>query len=416
MSGDPHAKSSIQRLAYKIKASIASIKFSEEPLILGASLMITLILILYAFGAFDTDGEIWNMTYGGPGFDMGTSIRETRDGGYVIAGATNSYGSGGYDAWLIRTKSKGSEEWNRTYGGSGDEEGMAIVETKEGGYAIAGGTDSYGAGDFDAWLIQVDSKGDERWNKTYGGSGYDWTYSIQKARDGGYVIVGETASRGAGGIDAWLIRADSNGAEIWNKTFGGAKDDGGRSIQETDDGYVIAGFTESYGAGGSDLWLIKVDSEGSEIWNVTFGGSKDDVGESVQLAKDGGYVIAGGANAPQNAKLQAGDAWLIRTDPNGTARWGRIFSFGDSSYDLATSADETKDGSHIIAGWSSDGSLNAWLIKVDSSGIKEWDMSFNESGREEGASVQVTEDGSYITTGWTVSSGNADLWLAKIGE
>ena len=389
MSKDPHAKSPIRRLAYKIKASIASTKFSEEPLILGASLTIALAFVLYAFGAFDTEGEIWNVTYGGPGFDMGTSVYETCDGGYIVSGATNSYGSGGYDAWLIKTKSRGSEEWNRTYGGPGDEEGMAIAGAKDAGYAIAGGTNSYGAGDFDAWLIEVDSKGDERWNRTYGGSGYDWAYSIQKTKDDGYVLVGETESFGAGGIDAWLIRVDSDGAEIWNVTFGGAKDDGGHSVQETDDGYVAAGFTESYGAGGSDLWLIKIDSDGAEIWNVTFGGSKDDVGESVRLANEGGYVISGGANAPWNADPRTGDAWLIRADPDGNAIWGRIFSFGDSGYDLATSADETDDGGHVVAGWSSDGSLNVWLIKADSSGMKEWDISFNESGREEGNSVQV---------------------------
>jgi len=358
MSERQGAESSIKRKIRKIKAIIASTKFSEEPLILGAALMITLILILYAFGTFETEGEVWRATFGGPGFDMGTSVLETKDGRLIISGGTNSYGAGGYDAWLISTDSKGSEMWNRTYGGPSDDEAMAVAKTSDGGYAIAGGTSSQGAGDFDAWLIKTDSAGRELWNETFGGSGYDWAYSLRKTADGGYIILGETESRGAGGKDAWLIKIDSEGRETWNRTFGGAKDDGGRSVQETDDGgYIITGFTESYGAGGTDLWLLKAASNGSEVWNVTYGGSRGDIGEQVLQTKDGGYVIAGGANAPLNGEASAGDAWLIRTDPNGTAIRGKIFSVGDSGRDLATSVTATEDGGYVIGGWSSAGGL-----------------------------------------------------------
>jgi len=417
MSERQDAESSAKRKARKIKAIIASTKFSEEPLVLGAALMVTLVLILYAFGSFETEGEVWRATFGGPGFDVGNSVCETKDGGLVVAGRTNSRGSGGYDAWLISTDSKGRERWNRTYGGPGDEEAMEILENPDGGLVVAGGTNSWGAGNFDAWLIKTDYRGEEIWNRTIGGSGYDWAYSFQKTSDGGYVILGETESQGAGSKDAWLIKTDSEGSEIWNRTFGGAKDDGGRSIKVTDGGdNIIAGFTESFGAGGSDLWLLKTDYKGSEVWNVTYGGSRGDIGESVLQKKGGGYVVAGGASAPPDSEPSAGDAWLIITDPDGKAIRGKIFSVGDSGRDIATAVRETEDGGYIIGGWSSARGLYSWLLKTDGSGTKVWDVTFENSGREEGSSVLVPEDGGYVTCGWTVSSGNADLVLLKVNK
>ena len=159
-----------------------------------------------------------------------------------------------------------------------------------------------------------------------------------------------------------------------------------------------------------------MSSEGKEIWNVTYGGSRDDIGESVQQTPGGGYVVAGGASAPLNGEASAGDAWLIITDPDGKAIRGKIFSVGDSGRDVATSVQATADGGYIIGGWSSAGGLFSWLLKTDGSGTKEWDITFGESGREEGSSVLAAEDGGYVTTGWTIDSGNADLVLAKINK
>jgi predicted secreted protein len=417
MSERREAEPSVKRKIRKIKATIASTKFSEEPLVLGAALMITLVLILYAFGTFETEGEVWRATFGGPGFDVGNSVIETKNDGLVVVGRTNSRGAGGRDGWLISTDSKGRERWNETYGGPGDDEAVAVGETRDGGLIFAGGTNSRGAGDFDAWLTKTDSKGGEIWNRTFGGSGYDWAYSLEKTRDGGYVVFGETESFGSGGKDAWLVKTDAEGNELWNRTYGGARDDGGRSVVPTDDGgYIVTGFTESYGAGGSDLWLLKTDSEEKEVWNVTYGGSRDDIGEAVQQTEGGGYVVAGGASAPRDGEALAGDAWLVITDPNGSAVRGKIFSVGDSGKDVATSVQATADGGYMIGGWSSAGGLYSWLLKTDGSGTKEWDITFKESGREEGSSVLVAGDDGYVTTGWTISSGNADLVLAKINK
>ena len=243
-----------------------------------------------------------------------------------------------------------------------------MLQIKDDSYILVGATSSFGAGDFDVWLIKTNFDGKEHWNKTYGGAGYDWGYSIQETKDNGYIVAGETRSYGAGGSDVWLVKTDASGDEEWNRTFGGSKDDGGRAVQRTkDDGYVIAGFTESYGTGGKDVWLIKTDAAGKEQWNITFGGSRDDCGESVQQVKDGGYIIASGANAPLANKSLTGDAWLIRTDSNGTMQWGKIFNFGDSdyNYNIGISAQETTDGGYILAGYGLGTGIYSWLIKTD---------------------------------------------------
>jgi hypothetical protein len=305
--------------------------------------------------------EEWNRTFGGADDDEGFSVQQTSDGGYIIAGYTESYGAGRDDVWLIKTDKNGTEEWTTTFGGADDDGGKSVQQTSDGGYIITGYTESYGAGRDDVWLIKTDKNGTEEWTTTFGGANDDEGREIRQTSDGGYIITGVTESYGAGCDDVWLIKTDKNGTEEWTKTFGGAYDDDGKEVQQTSDGgYIITGETESYGAGWKDVWVIKTDKYGNKEWDKTLSGFPLDRSESIQQTSDGGYIITGG-------RRHYGDVWLIKTDKNGKEEWNKTFS--GAGYDRGKSAQQTSDGGYIIIGYTESygaGGSDVWLIKLAS--------------------------------------------------
>ena len=265
----------------------------------------------------DSSGNtIWDRTFSGtlgPSADVGYAVQQTSDDGYVIAGKTGVDGSS--KAWLLKTDSSGNMIWDRTFGGASADSASSVQQTSDGGYIIGGTTHSYGAGNSDAWLIKTDSSGNMIWDKTFGGTDYDYAVSVQQTNDGGYVIAGKTSSYGAGNSDAWLIKTDSSGNMIWDKTFGGDSYDSASSVQQTSDGgYIIAGDTQSYGPGKPAAWLIKTDSSGNMIWDKTFGGADSNYAKSVKQTSDGGYIIAGFTSSYSTALPPGFDVWLIKVD------------------------------------------------------------------------------------------------------
>jgi hypothetical protein len=232
------------------------------------------------------------------------------DGGYIIAGYTNSFGAGSYDVYLIKTDASGNAVWSRTYGGSNDDRGNGVRQTQDGGYIVAGFTTSFGAGGNDVYLIKTDAAGNATWTRTYGGSANDAGQSVQQTQESGYIVVGYTVSFGAGSHDVYLIKTDAAGNATWTRTYGGSNNDDGFSVQQTlNGGYIITGSTSSFGAGGADVYTIKTDAAGNAAWTRTNGGPYLDSGNGVQQTTDGGYIIAG-----CTASYGAGsvDVYLIR--------------------------------------------------------------------------------------------------------
>jgi len=214
-------------------------------------------------------------------------------------------------------------EWNKTYGGTDFDYAHSVQQTSDGGYIVAGATESFGAGEADFWLFKIDSYGSVEWNRTFGGSAMDAARSVQQTSDGGYVTVGVTHSFGDWLYgDCWLIKTDANGDMLWNKTYGGANiEDAWGGVQQTSDGgYIIAGNTASFGAGSADYWLIKTDANGDMVWNKTYGGEEADQPFSVQQTSDGGYVMVGSADSFKTGMFD-GEIWLVKTDEYGNVSW-----------------------------------------------------------------------------------------------
>jgi hypothetical protein len=320
--------------------------------------------------------EQWNRTFGsGLGWgDSGSSTIEIPGGDFVVCGSSESYSTGGSsDVWLIKVNDSGIEEWNKTYGGIWGDGGGSVRLTSDGGFIITGGTQSYGNGSngkYDVWLIKTDEFGNEEWNRTFGGIERDSGTEILITSDSGYLILANSDSFGSGypDEDIWLLKTDSSGNLQWSNIFGGADNDGGLSMKKTaDGGFIITGFTKSFGSDGKDLWLIKIDTFGNEQWNRTFSASSDDRGESVAQTIDGGYVVTGHTGN----ETGEGDVWLIKTDNDGIELWNRTYGeiYG---FDAGRSLDISSDGGFVIVGetepFSTSSNSDVLLIKTNDQG------------------------------------------------
>jgi predicted secreted protein len=355
----------------------------------------------------------WNKTYGGNSPDVAYAMQQTSDNGYVITGYTSSFGAGGADFWLVKTDSNGNSQWNKTYGGLNKDEAYSVEQTSDGGYIIAGTTRSFGAGFSDFWLVKTDSSGEMVWNETYGGLYQDTAYSVQQTSEGGYIATGSTSSFGSGSEDFWLVKTDANGKMQWSKTYGGLYDDIAYSVQQIADGYIVCGFTDSFGAGYEDFWLVKTDSNGNEAWNKTYGWENSEYAYFVQQTSDNGYIIAGSTYSLTTEF----DMWLVKTDSSGNMQWNK--TYGGLLDEEAYAVRQTSDAGYMIAGFTDSFSDNRdiWLIKTDPSGNIEWSQTYGGTEKDEAYAVQQTSDAGYIIAGTTYSFGpswDPNFWLIRL--
>ncbi len=307
---------------------------------------------------------------GGTGIDFGNSVIQTTDGGFAVAGGTECFGLGSDfspDLFLAKFSSTGAYEWSRTVGGTNWDLGNSVIQTTDGGFAIAGWTRSFGVGGSDFFLVKFSSTGSYEWSHAVGGTSDDLGYSVVQTSDSGFAVAGYTYSFGAGGRDLFLVKFSSTGAYQWSRAAGGTDDDYGMSvIQTTDGGLIVAGYTYSFGAGSYDFFLVKFSSAGAYQWSRALGGASYDQGISVVQTSDGGLAVAGATNS---FGAGAGDLYLVRLTSTGVFKWS--FVVGGMDADIGYSVIQTTDGGYAVAGHTYSfgaGSDDFILAKFDSVG------------------------------------------------
>jgi hypothetical protein len=396
----------------------------------------------------------WQKYLGGTGDEMANSIEQTWDGGYIVAGSTNSNNGdvignhGGYDAWVIKFDKNGDIRWQKCLGGSGNDFFNSIKEDRTDGYIAAGRSNSNnsdvignheGVG-FDFWVVKLNDTGAIQWQRCLGGSNDDQAFDIEPLEDGGYIVVGYTASNDgdvtgqhSGNCpflpctDVWVVKLSNKGDIQWQKCLGGSSWDAANSIRLADDGgFVVAGWTWSSDGnvsgyqGNGDIWVLKLDDVGDIKWQKCLGGSSSDIANYAQQTNDGGYAVVG-YTASRDGNVSSNndgrDVWLVKLNDTGSIQWQKCI--GGMGEDYAYGANQTIDGGFIITG-STDSFNNGnqiYLIKVNYIGGKQWEETFGGSGpgSDSGYSVEQTSDGGYILAGVTYSFGNSSqLYMVKL--
>ena len=409
---------------------------------------ITLITILLNFGYIQAQAPAiqWQKCYGGSLFEEPTDIKLTSDGGYVVVGKSESNDGnvtgnhGIYDFWIVKLDATGSIQWQKCFGGTNYDFANAIQTTSDGGYIVVGNSNSTNGdvtgnhGNDDCWVVKLDATGSIQWQKSLGGSNRDVGFDIQTTSDGGYIVAANSRSNNGdvignhGAQDYWIVKLDASGAIQWQKSYGGTGDENVSAIQITSDGgYVVIGTSSSnngdvtgnHGAG--DCWVLKLDATGILQWQKSLGGSNEEGGKSIKITSDGGYIIAGfsfstNGNVTQN--YGDSDCWVIKLDVTGNLQWQK--SLGSYGTDNAFAVELTSDGGYLIAGINAQ---DCWVLKLDATGVLLWQKSFGGPNGDFAYAIKTIPDGSYVCAGFSAENGGdvtgnhggGDYWIVKLG-
>lgn len=414
----------------------------------------------------------WQRSFGGTNDDRLRSLSQTAEGGFVLGGFSNSgingnkvaTNFGNYDFWVVRLDANGNKLWDKSYGGTGEDVLYSLQPTADGGF-IFGGYSISGAsgnktstnfGGYDFWVVRADANGNRLWDRSFGGTSDDFLRSIGQTTDGGFLLGGQSLS-GANGNktsanfgtnDFWVVRLNSDGDSVWDRSFGGSGADRLQALSQTSDGGFILGGVSLSGASGNkassnyglnDFWLVRLDANGNKLWDRSFGGTDNDELLSLDQAADGGFILGGfswsGANGNKTARgAGSTDMWLVLTDANGNKL--ADFSYGGRDSDSARSLQRTIDGGVILGGISDSGTTgnktspyfggiaDFWVVRADAAGNKLWDQSYGGTTDDGIWSLQQTRDGGFIFGGGSdsVPSGNKtsprfgiyDFWVVKL--
>lgn len=346
----------------------------------------------------------WARSTGGMDQEIYRSVTRTSDGGYFIAGRTMSFGAGSSDGWCLKLDASGNPVWQRVLGAIGDDFFYSAQQTSDGGYVLVGETDANKGSYRDGWVVKLDSAGKTKWKRTFGSTSNDVFYAVQQTSDGGYIVAGYTGSRGTGFDDGWCLKLDASGKPVWQKIYGGIGTDSLFSVQQTSDGgYVAAGYSEGSAGTSFDAWCIRLDTTGTPLWRYFYGGSGVDSADHVRQTSDDGYVIAGVSDS-----FGAGqqDGWFAKLDTAGKIVWQK--TFGGTGWERFDCVRQTSDGGYILSGYTDSygsGNGDGWCVKVNSTGKAAWQMTYGGAGIERLYSVLQTPTGGYVAAGYTDSFG-----------
>ncbi|MBI4722017.1 MAG: hypothetical protein HY769_03315 [Candidatus Stahlbacteria bacterium] len=346
-------------------------------------------------------------SFGGSGADLGMSVRQTPDGGYIVAGYSNS-GLTSYDFCAVKTDAYGNSQWLKTYGGTELDAANCVELASDGGYVMIGTTGSFGTGTPDFWIVKIDEQGNQSWDKPYGSTSHDEGYFIEKTFDGGYIATGGYRS-----FDLCLFKLASNGDSSWLYRYGTTDlwEEGYCIRQTPDTGYVVCGYTSSEGAGLCDVWLIRANKYCDIMWRKIYGDTNNEEGKWVERTADGGYIITG---YTESFGAQGKDIWLLKTNADGDTEWTK--RYGGSQNDEAYCVRPTPDGGYVIIGYTETqgtaGASDVWLLKTNANGDTVWTKTYGSICGDVGYSVQVTTDSGYIICGQLGLNG-VDIYLLK---
>lgn len=408
----------------------------------------------------------WAKTYGGSKSDKAWSIQSTLDGGYILAGVTESDDGdisnhiGLADFWIIKLNDHGNKEWEKTFGGSKNDIAYHIEQVNDGGYIIVGASysddghvgDHHGStNNTDVWVVKIDESGNMQWEKNYGGNSSDLGYCIKQTTDGGYIVAGYTSSNsgdvsgnnGAGTGDFWVFKITNLGVLEWQKCYGGSEYERAFSIAVTNDGgFIVTGQSYTWDGsgdvsnhyGGADYWVVKADSIRNIEWERSYGGLASDIPYTILQTSDGGYIVAGKSlsyDGDISHNLGSGDYWVLKLDANGIIQWERNYGgTGNEGGDFILSIRiiEKPGQGYLLVGstdsvqYKMDINEDIWVFRLDYSGNILWHKAMGGTNTDRVSAVCLTNDGSFVLTGLTYSSdgdfdqnkGNSDFWIIKL--